>query len=170
MEAYSKTISIFFVFLLLFGCKKDITQNVVYDNVIYEINPVEVYESNADKTRQKTSEQFISILYTDLFNEPISSDGLNDFSEVMLSFGDKGLMNTMALENMLNSFEVDIPSSDEMRNDIDKFIDETYLRFYLRYPSEYEKKYFHDLIEGDAGITPELVYAAFAQSNEYLFY
>jgi hypothetical protein len=152
------------------GCKKDITQQEIYSNVVYEVNPVEIYESNAEKNKQKSPEQFISLLYSDLFNETISGDALNNLAEIALSFGDKGLINTMLLENALNSPALDVPTNEEMRSNLPAFVEATYLRFYLRYPSEYEKHYFISLVEGDAGLTPELIYAAFAQSNEYLFY
>lgn len=53
---------------LLASCKKDVLQKRVYDNVIYEVNPVALYASNAEKTKQKSSTQYVSILYNDLFN------------------------------------------------------------------------------------------------------
>ena len=76
----------------------------------------------------------------------------------------------MLLENILGSAEIQIPADEEMRNDLDLFVEQTYLKFYLREPSEYEKYYFKNLIDEDVAITPQMVYAAFAQSNEYLFY
>ncbi len=57
-----------------------------------------------------------------------------------------------------------------MRNDIDKFITDTYIRFYLRLPSEYERYFLKDLIQNDQEMTPELIYTSFALSNEYFFY
>jgi len=152
------------------SCKKDIIQKVIYDNTIYGVVPVNLYSSNADKTKQKSAEQFVSILYSNLTNQTIPADDLNHIAEVTYSIGDKGLVNTMLLENFLNSPEIEIPSMQEMRNDVGTFVLNTYLKFYLRKPSEYEKYFFTNMIETDTTITPEMVYAAFAQSNEYLFY
>ena len=156
--------------IIFWGCKKDITQQTVYDNVIYEVNPVEVYASNAEKAKQKSSQQFISILYSNLTNKTIPGDELSKLSELSLSFGDKELMNQVLLENFLGNPGIIIPTNDEMRSNPDAFVNETYLKFFLRYPTEYEKYFFKDMIMKDQDITSEMVYAAFVQSNEYLFY
>jgi len=152
------------------SCKKNVLEKTVYDNVIYQVDTVNLYSSNADKTKQKSAEQFISILFSNLTTETIPSDDLNNIAEVSYSFGDNGLMNTMLLENFLGNPGIDIPTDDEMRDNIEQFVVDTYLKFYLRQPDEYEKYYFINLISQDASITPEMVYASFAQSNEYLFY
>lgn len=157
-------------FIMSWGCKKEITQQTIYDNVIYEVNPVTVYASSAEKTKQKSPEQFISILYSNLTNKTIPGDDLNNLSELSLSFGDKELMNQVMLENFLGNPGIDIPTNDEMRSNPDAFVNETYLKFFLRIPTAYENYFLKDLISKDEGITPEMVYAAFAQSNEYLFY
>jgi hypothetical protein len=163
------TFSFMVMLWVISGCMKD-SQHTVYDNVIYEVNPVAVYASNADKTKQKSPEQFVSILYTNLTNKTIPGDELNNLSELMMSMGDKGLTNQMLLENFLMSTDISIPSDAEMRRNTDEFVKATYLKFFLRNPTEYEKYYFKDLISKDVTITPEMIYAAFAQSNEYLFY
>jgi len=152
------------------SCKKTTLQHTEYDNIIYEVNPVHLYESSSDKTKQKTAEEFISLLYTDLFNQTVSGDDLNRLSTLILSIGDKGLANQMILENMLNASNVDIPTTLEMQSNVDQFIDDAYVRFFLRHPTEYEKYYFKNLIANDPNIKPEMIYAAFVQSNEYLFY
>ncbi|MEO6166798.1 MAG: hypothetical protein ABIO46_00955 [Chitinophagales bacterium] len=158
------------LFFFLSSCKKDITRQTVYDNVIYEVNPVSVYASNAEKTKQKSPAQFIAILYSNLTNKTIPGDDLNNLSELALSFGDKELMNNVLLENFLADPEIKIPTNEEMRSNMDEFVNQTYLKFFLRYPTAYEKYFLKDLISKDAAITSEMVYAAFAQSNEYLFY
>ncbi len=71
------------------ACKRDVFEKRVYDNVIYEVNPVTLYLNNAEKTKQKTALQYISILYSNLFNQNISAQKLNELSEVFLSIGDK---------------------------------------------------------------------------------
>lgn len=163
-------LSLLLPLVLLCSCKKEVLQKVIYDNTIYGVSPVNLYSSNADKTKQKSPEQFISILYSNLTNQTIPSDDLNHISEISYSFGDKGLVNMMLLENFLNTPEIEIPSKQEMRNDISAFVSNSYLKFYLRKPSEYERYFFTDIIQTDTTITPQMVYTAFAQSNEYLFY
>ena len=63
-----------------------------------------------------------------------------------------------------------IPSDAEMRADVEKFVQETYLRFFLRVPTAYEVFELKKEIENDPELTPELIYQAFALSNEYKFY
>lgn len=166
------TSTMFLISIILFSgsCKKDLDQQVIYDNVIYEVTPVSVYASNAEKTKQKSPEHFISILYSNLTNKSIPGDDLNNLSELSLSFGDKELMNRILLENMLADPEINVPSNEEMRSNTEKFVQETYLKFFLRNPTTYEAYFFKDLIDHDDAINSEAVYAAFAQSNEYLFY
>jgi len=76
----------------------------------------------------------------------------------------------MLLENFLNAPQIEIPTKQEMRSDISTFVSNAYLKFYLRKPSEYERYFFTSMIQTDTTITPQMVYTAFAQSNEYLFY
>src|ERR1043165_1123617 len=109
--AISFSLSIFLV-----SCKKEVIQKIIYDNTIYGVTPVNLYSSNADKTKQKSSDQFVSILYSNLTNQGIPADDLNHISEVTYSIGDKGLVNTMLLENFLNAPQIEIPSMQEMRN------------------------------------------------------
>ena len=69
------------VIFVFASCKKTTEETIVYDNVIYEINDVEVYASNAQKTKQKTPEQYISIMYNDIYNQSISTTFLQDLSQ-----------------------------------------------------------------------------------------
>ncbi len=160
-------------FVMLIGvvsCKKTIVQDKVYDNVIYDLGDKAVYSNSAEKTRQKTPTQFISILYADLKQTGISNNELNDLSVVNSAFGDKGLLNQVLISHYMNNTGVVLPTNAAMRADLDKFIDETFIRFYQRKPSSYEKYFFKNKIANDAAITPELVYSAFALSDEYWFY
>ena len=54
--------------------------------------------------------------------------------------------------------------------DIDAFIDETYARFFVRLPTEAERTYVRNFIQGNPYMTPELVYFSFALSDEYMYY
>ncbi len=152
------------------GCKKEIIENTIYDNVIYDLDTVAVYSSSAEKTKQKSSDQYISILYADLFKKTIPSSELLKMSELALGSGDKQLLNELIMSSYLNDTDVKVPTDAQMRQDLDKFIDETYIRFFLRHPTEYERYFLKNLIQNDPGMTPDLVYSSFALSNEYLFY
>ena len=75
-------------------------------------------------------------------------------------------MNQVLLENFLGNPGIIIPTNDEMRSNPDAFVNETYLKFFLRYPTEYEKYYFKDMIIKDPDITSEMVYAvSYSQEN-----
>ncbi len=164
------------IFLLLLvissltACKKTVIQNHVYDNVIYDVGKTAVYQSAAQKTRQKTTTQFISILYSDLFQSAIPNNQLNDLSILYLANGDKNMITEMLVSNYMNTTGVKLPSNTDMRADVDKFINNTYIHFYLRYPTSYELYYLKNMIQNDANITPELVYSSFVLSDEYWFY
>lgn len=155
---------------LIFSCVKRIEEKVVYDNIYYQMDTVPVYQTAAQKVKQKTALQYLSIMYADFFNKAIPSSELNDLDELSLAFGDKGLMNELYLSKYLRRGDVQIPTNSEMRSDVDAFIDETYIRFYLRNPTAYERRYLTDLIENDTDLTPALIYTSFALANEYYFY
>lgn len=154
------------------SCKKETT--TVYqtevDNYIYGVDGENLYQSNAEKTKQKSSEQYVSILYSNLFQNAIGQNDLVELSEIRRSIGDKQLADELILNAFVNQPSVKIPTNTEMRNDIPKFIEETYLRFFLRMPNPYEVYELQNEIEGDQDLTPELIYQAFALSNEYKFY
>lgn len=152
------------VIIILFGsCKKD------YD-YIYDVGSEAVYSSNAEKTKQKSSNQFISILYSNLFQSSISQQELNDLTELRMAIGDKQIADDLVIAAYINNASVQIPSDAAMRANIEQFVEDTYLRFYLRMPSPYEARYLKESIEADTDLNPELIYTAFAESNEYKFY
>jgi hypothetical protein len=152
-----------FTVLLLISCKKDY-------RYIYDVGNEVVYENNSEKNKQKSSAQFISILYSNLFQSSISLQESNELSELRMAMGDKQVADNLIINNYVNSAGVNIPTDADMRADISKFVEETYIRFYLRKPSPYEAKFLAEEIVNDPGLTPKLIYAAFAESNEYKFY
>jgi hypothetical protein len=158
------------IFFIAFSCKKQIVQDHVYDNIIYDVGDKVVYQSASQKTRQKTPTQFISILYSDLFQTAIPNNQLNDLSVLFLANGDKNMITEMLVSDYMNTSGVKLPSNSAMRADLDKFIDNTYIHFYLRYPTSYEKYFLKNLIQNDVNVTPELVYSSFVLSDEYWFY
>lgn len=158
--------------ILLAACKKEtkIIENVTYDNTIFQVDDQVLYSSNAQKNKQKSTTQFISILYADLFQTAVPGDVINDVVQLTLATGDKQATNELLVFNALNAPGVIIPTKAEMNADVDAFLDDTYVRFYLRKPTELERYYLGNLIQTDTSITPELIYSAFSLSNEYLFY
>lgn len=152
------------------SCKKTIIQEPIFDNIIYNVDTVYVYSSNVEKTKQKTSAQYLSILYADVFQQTIPTNTLADLDELALAIGDKNLANDLVVNVFTNAFGAIIPTDGDMRADVEAFVEDTYRRFYLRKPTEYERFYMVDLINSDPDLSPMLIYSAFAQSNEYLFY
>ena len=57
-----------------------------------------------------------------------------------------------------------------MRSDLDTFLEETYKRFYVRDISQAEREFFLKFFESHPDVSVEMVYTAFALSNEYQFY
>jgi len=153
------------------SCKKETTtiHNTDVD-YIYDVNGENIYQSNAEKNKEKSSEQYVSILYSNLFQNAIGQDDLVELSEIRRAIGDKQIADELILNAFVNNNNVMIPNNTSMRNDIDAFVEETYLRFFLRKPNPYEIYELKSEIEQDTDLSPDLIYMAFALSNEYKFY
>ncbi|MFT6321955.1 MAG: hypothetical protein ACJAT4_002890, partial [Granulosicoccus sp.] len=57
---------------ILSGCKQEKEYQYVF-----EVNEENLYQSNVDKTRQKTPEQYISILFSSLFSTTVPQQDLS---------------------------------------------------------------------------------------------
>jgi len=160
-------LSMVFIFCLtaFLSCKQDKEYQYVF-----EVNEENLYQSNVDKTKQKTPEQYISILYSNLFSTTVPQQDLNQLAEIRLANGDKQMADELILNDFVNSGNASTPTNQEMRANVDQFIEDTYIRFFLRKPSPYEVVELKQEIEGDSELTPEMIYQAFALSNEYKFY
>ena len=169
-----RAIYIFLFFIITTSCTREeqIIADITIENVIYGINDVPIYSSNVEKKKQKTSAQYLSTSYSDLYQSTISSNDLVNLSSILRASGDKILMSELIINNFLNNQVVQgfLPTQAEMNSDLDSFIKNTYLRFYLREPSELENYQLKNMIQQDTEITPEMIYLAFASSNEYWFY
>ena len=106
------------------ACKKNIVEEVIYDNIIYQVDTVPVYQNNSEKDRLKTPLQYISSLYSNLYYSSIPSNILDNLVIYRLSIGDKTLVNEMILNAMLKDPVVTahIPENYEMRNDVENVI------------------------------------------------
>lgn len=147
--------------LTLSACKKD---------YIYGVDDVVVEPNSASKNNVKTTVEFVSIAYSDIFGSTIPQDYLQELSLAYLAFGDKKLIEDVIIKNMLNTPGVQLPTQQEMLDDVDAFVTNSYKKFYNREPSEYEVWKMRDLIQADQTITPELIYYGFLTSDEYRYY
>jgi hypothetical protein len=147
----------------LTSCKKD-------QEGLYELNEIDVAGSAAEKNKQKTNQQFVSILHTNLFQSSISGSDIFELDRLFQSIGDKDIAKEILISNFFNDSGVQLPTLEEMNNNIDGFIDDTYKRFFVRLPNEAEKTWVKNFIQTNPYMTPELVFFAFALSNEYQFY
>lgn len=114
--------------------------------------------------------QYISILYANLFQTALSSNELVEITNCIESIGDKQIAHEIVVSSFMNSEDVTIPADSVMRADLNYFIEETYKRFYVRDITEAERKFFLDFFESNPNVSSEVVYMAFALSNEYQFY
>jgi hypothetical protein len=137
---------------------------------LYELNEVELTGSAANKTKLKTNQQFVSILYTNLFQSGISSGDVFELDRLFQSIGDSEVSKEVLISNYFNNPGVQLPSLEQMNADPDSFIEETYKRFFVRLPNEAEKTWIKNFIQTNPYLTPELIYFAFALSNEYQYY
>ncbi len=158
--------SVFRLVLFLFtlsaiGCEKE---------KLYDVNEQTILPPNANKTKLKSDQQYIAILYANLFQTALSSDNLFEASECVQSIGDKDLVHEVLISNYMNTGGVILPTNAEMRADIDGFLTETYNRFLVRNPTEAERQYFKNYINTHPNVKPELVYFSFALSDEYQYY
>jgi len=137
---------------------------------IYEVEEQEIYQSANEKQNLKTTTQFISIAYNDLFGSNITTQQLQQFDVALQSFGDKNIIQEMIVKNLINRGGTQIPSDNAMRGDLPAFVEQTYLRIYNRKPNEFEAWKLKDMIEKNADITAKLVYYSLMTSEEYKYY
>jgi hypothetical protein len=147
--------------MLFTACKKE---------YIFGVDDVDVVQNSASKNNVKTTTEFVSIAYSDIFGSTVPQTYLTKLSLAYLAFGDKKLVEDIIIKNMLNAPGVQLPTQQTMLADVDLFINNTYKKFYNRTPSEFELWKMKQLIQADSTITPELVYYAFLTSDEYRYY
>ena len=162
---YKGLLSVLFAIALATGCKKDPPKSYIYG-----VNDVGVTQEGVSKPNVKSTVEFISIAYSDLFGNTIDQSTLTDLGTAYVAFGDRKLIEDLIIRNFLNAQGVAIPTVAQMNADVPLFIVNTYKKFYNRVPNEFELWQFTNLISSDSNITPELVYYAFMTSNEYRYY
>lgn len=154
---------LFLLPLALFACKKETDYQ-------YEVDPVSVSAAGGDKTNQKTTVEFISIAYADLFGTNIPQTKLVNLNTAYTSFGDKKVVEDLIIRNFLSDTAAVIPSALSVSGDTLLFVTNTYKKFYNREPNPFEQYFWRELIRRDANLSPRTIYYALMTSDEYRFY
>lgn len=150
-------------FFLMTSCQKD-------KEYIYEVNPNDILTPTANKNKLKSTAQYAAVIYANLFQRAISTSDQLEIERLLFAIGDKRLAWELIISSYMNDPTVIIPDDATMRGDIPSFLNTVYNRFYARVPSELELEYFTNYLENNPNISAELVYVAFAISDEYFFY
>lgn len=139
----------------------------------YQVVNTDSYGDNLNKNKAKSNIEYHSILTTNLFQKPSSVNELSRTDRVIQSCGDKSLINEVIISNYMNASQVKLPTRKFMLDSTERFIEDTYVRFFIRRPTEAERTWFRNFIsanKSNPNFKPELVYTAFAASDEYFFY
>ena len=159
-----KKILVLFILLIGFiSCKKE-------TEYIYEVNDVQVRQDVIGKGILKSTIEFLSIAYSDIYGNTISQNQLNRLSLLYLAFGDKKLLEDLLIKNMINRPEALLPSNQTMRADVDLFVVNAYQKLYNRSPNELEVFTLKKNINENAQMTAVMVYYAMMTSDEYRYY
>lgn len=148
--------------LLCLGCAKEY--------VVYGIDDLAITPVNSQKDKAKTHTQFISILYANMFQTAIGPNQMLEALKAVESIGDKQVAYDMLVSKYMNDPNVKLPTTESMRQDPETFVRNTYTRFLVRQPTAAELQWMIQYIESRPTLTPELIYVAFATSNEHSHY
>lgn len=140
------------------------------DHYVYGLNQVEVEGEGAEKTQLKSMSQYIAVLHTNIFQEAINPAELQEIEEAIASIGDKSLAKRMVIGSFMRNPAANVPTMEEMREDINAFIQEAYVRFLIRQPTQAELIFMSNFIEARPQLEPHIIYTTFALSDEYQFY
>lgn len=161
MKIYKLLIALLFI---LNACKEETEYQ-------YGVNDVSVSQEGTEKTNRKSTAEFISIAYSDLYGTAIPQTKLVNLSIVYSSFGDLNVIEERIISNFLNdSTHIHLPPSVSVNGDTSQFIVNTYRKFYNRNPNEFEKYKWTEMIRSNVSITPATIYFTFMTSDEYRFY
>jgi hypothetical protein len=142
----------------------------VEDYYVYGIEDLGITPVNSEKNKAKTHAQYISILYTNMFQKAIGPNQMLQALKAIESIGDKRVAYDILVSKYMNDPDLKLPTAESMREDPEAFVRETYTRFLVRQPTEAELQWMINYIESRPALTPELVYFAFATSNEHYHY
>lgn len=138
---------------------------------LFEVDNVEVQQSDANKNRLKTDIEFVSIAYNDLYGSNIPHNELEEIITSYKSFGDKSLVIELIIKKFIVDESSDIPNLLRIsRGSIETFVEETYEKLYNRTPNAFEKWHMTELIMNNTAIDAEMVYFSMMTANEYRYY
>lgn len=139
-------------------------------DLVYELNPEPVSQALAQKDREKTLDQYIAILYANLFQEAIPTQRMVGIRQSISSIGDKDLARRIIISNMMNDPNVRLPTQADMQRGPEAFVQDTYRRFLIREPTQAELAFLINFIDANPQLSPEHIYFSFALCNEYQFF
>jgi hypothetical protein len=149
-------ITTFFFVIMVLGCHRTT-----------DLGEITIANSSIKKRQKKTHEQFIQIAYIDLFNKTIESQRLSWTKNTFDSQEDDDINYSLFIKKIIDEASTQIPSDSVMRRETNKFIEDSYLNFYGRYPNGYEKKSLVDIITNDKGMSVKKIYYVLMTSEEY---
>ena len=134
----------------LYSCNKETD--------LYGINDLTILPVNSEKNKPKTVSQYISILYTNLFQQAIGPNKMLEAKAAITSIGDKQIAFDILVSKYMLDGGVVLPTEEFMRSQPEQFIRDTYKRFLIRQPTEAELKWMINYIESRPLLTPEFVH------------
>ncbi len=154
-----------FVFcgLLFAGCEKEV-------DYLYEVNPVVVQTPGSIKTNAKSTVEFLTIAWADLFGTQIPQQELSKLNTVYVAFGDKKMIEDRILLNFLSKSGVQIPAQTNVAGDTTLYINNTYKKLFNRDANAFEKYYLKEQIRLNTSMTSKVIWYALMTSDEYRYY
>lgn len=155
---------VFIVSCILFSaCEKEV-------DYLYEVNPVAVQSPGSIKTNAKSTVEFLTIAWADLFGTQIPLQELSKLNTVYVSFGDKKMIEDRILLNFLTKSGVQIPAQTNVAGDTVLYINNTYKKLFNRDANAFEKYYLKEQIRLNASMTSKVIWYALMTSDEYRYY
>jgi hypothetical protein len=158
-----KTLLFVFLISIAFSCTTE-------KEIEYDVDTVSVSKSGGEKNNQKSTTEFISIAYADLFGTEIPQSRLVNLSVAYSSFGDLRVIEDRIIRNFLNDSSANVPASPEVNGDTTLFINNSYKKFFNRDATEFEKYQLLRIIRENPSAGSLSVYYSLMTSDEYRFY
>ena len=149
--------------LLFTACEKEV-------DYLYEVNPVAVQSPGSIKSNAKSTVEFLTIAWADLFGTQIPQQELSKLNTVYVAFGDKKMIEDRILLNFLSKSGVQIPAQTNVAGDTTLYINNTYKKLFNRDANAFEKYYLKEQIRLNASMTSKVIWYALMTSNEYRYY
>jgi hypothetical protein len=137
---------------------------------LYEVNPVAVQSPGSIKSNAKSTVEFLTIAWADLFGTQIPQQELSKLNTVYVSFGDKKMIEDRILLNFLSKSGLQIPAQTNVAGDTTLYINNTYKKLFNRDANAFEKYYLKEQIRLNASMSSKVIWYALMTSNEYRYY